>query len=80
MQDAIFKLVAATVPVPKVRVPVTVPTGVRARSPLTFEGRLTLQEPRRIVPQLASKRTDGLALAILDDLFRRPRRRPLWAC
>jgi hypothetical protein len=59
---------------------VTVPTDVGARSPLTFEGRLTLQEPRRIVPQLAGTRTDSLALAMLDDLFRRPRRRPLWAC
>lgn len=80
MQNALYELLAGLLPNVALPVAKEVRIGERVKGPIGLEARLTLKGPRRLTPELVGTRTDSLALAMLDDLFRRPRRCPLWAC
>jgi hypothetical protein len=80
MQNALYELLPRLLPNLVLPVPMEVPIGAEAQSPLGLKARLTVGERRRMTPELVGMRTDSLALAMLDDLFRRPRRCPLWTC
>ncbi len=79
MQTEIFKLLPALLPNARLAVSTLTPIPSEPRRPLAFQARFSL-EGRRLRTELVGVRTDSLGLAMLDDLLRRPRRIPLWAC
>jgi hypothetical protein len=80
MQDALHKLLPALFPMVKLPTgPVSIPIGVDPEAPAVFAARFLLQG-RQLTNELVSAQRGNLALAMLDDMLRRPRRCPLWAC
>jgi hypothetical protein len=79
MQNALYELLPRLLPKLVLPLRIEVPIGVKVQSPLGLKVRLTIGERRRMIPELVGMRTDSLALAMLDDLFRRPRSKSrLW--
>jgi hypothetical protein len=80
MQDALHKFLPALLPGVRLLIPfASTLIGVEVESPTFYRARFGL-DGRRLNHEFVGARLDNLALAMLDDMWRRPRRCPLWAC